>query len=309
MNKMNKRWINIPLVLAVLTPMNPVSAQDTRFMYNPDWSIPAEPVQIADQLYQVGTATLTSFLITSDEGHILIDVPLNENVDLVLANVHKLGFDPSDVEILLGSQAHYDHVGGFASMMEATGAELVLSELDGELVASGGRGDFFLGDRGMFRPARASRTVSHLETVTIGDRTLTAHLTPGHTKGCTTWSGEFTIDGEPERFVSICSLTAHPGYRLVGSDPSYPGIARDFCRSIAYLRGLSADIFASTHTAWFNLEEKTKAFQAGDRRAFVDPEGYVAFIDDSERAIAQKLTEEGEPGGCEAVLAREASVF
>ena len=91
----------------------------------------------------------------------------------------------------------------------------------------------------------------------------------------------------------------------MGPDPSYPGIARDFCQSIAYLRDLSADIFASTHTEWFNLEEKTKAFQDGNRRAFVDPEGYMAFIDDSDRAIAQKLMEEGEPDGCEAVMAGE----
>ena len=302
---MNKSSL-FSLVLVVIGCTNTDQAtQDTRFMYNPDWSIPAGPVQIADHIYQVGTATLTSFLITSDEGHILIDVPLEENVGLVLENVRKLGFDPLDIEILLGSQAHYDHVGGFALMMEETGAELMLSELDGELVANGGRGDFFLDDKGLFPPAHSSRTISHLETVTIGSHTLTAHLTPGHTKGCTTWSGEFTIDGEPEMFVSICSLTAHPGYRLVGPDPSYPGIARDFCQSIAYLRDLSADIFASTHTEWFNLEEKTKAFQDGNRRAFVDPEGYLAFIDDSDRAIAQKLMEEGEPDGCEAVMAGE----
>lgn len=266
------------------------------------WTEAIEPVPIADRLFDVGSADLTAFLLTSDEGHILIDAPLEENVELVLDNIRKLGFDPKDVKVQLASHAHFDHTGGIASMLEATGAELVLSEEAAKLVARGGRGDFFLGDDSGYAEAQADRTVRHLDTVTVGDVTLTAHLTPGHTKGCTSWSGTVTIDGEPVDFVSICSLSVLDGYQLVGNGESYPGIGRDFCASVAHLRSLEPDLFLASHGSFLGMARKIRALEAGDRRAFVDPEGYRSYLDRAQRRIEATLAEQGEPGGCAAVL-------
>jgi metallo-beta-lactamase class B len=275
-------------------------AQD--FQSPPEWTRPIEPFRIAEGLYWVGSADLSSYLFTSDAGHILVDAPLEENVDLVLGNIRKLGFDPRDVRILLASHGHFDHTGGMAKMVAATGAELVLSPAEAELVGAGGKGDFFLGDRAAYPPAKAARTLRHLEEISVGDRAMTAHLTPGHTRGCTSWSGTVKIGGKDHTFVSICSLSVLPGYRLAGGEPSYPRIARDYCSSVAHLRSLEPDLFLGAHGSFIGLEAKTKKLAAGDERAFVDPEGYAAYLDRSLERIEGTLAEQGMKGGCAAVL-------
>jgi metallo-beta-lactamase class B len=267
------------------------------------WTDSIEPFQVAERLYYVGSADLAAYLVTSEAGHILIDAPLEENVELVLGNIEKLGFDPEDVEVQLASHGHFDHTGGIASMLEATGAELVLSAQDTALVGNGGKGDFFFADRLGYRPAKAARTTSHLETVTVGANTLTAHLTPGHTRGCTSWSGTVTIGGDALTFVSICSLTVLDGYQLVGEATSYPGIARDFCASVEHLRSLSPDIFLASHGSFIGLAAKAERLRAGDRRAFVDPEGYRAYLDRAAQRIEAALEEQGHRGGCASILA------
>ncbi len=268
-----------------------------------NWTEAIEPFAIADGLYWVGSADLSSYLFTSDAGHILIDAPLEENVDLVLRNVEKLGFKPRDIEILLASHGHYDHTGGMATMLERTGAQLLLSPEDAELVGAGGRGDFFLGDRAAYKPAQSARTLRHLETVRIGVWELTAHFTPGHTKGCTSWSGTVKIAGRDQTFVSICSLSVLPGYALAGDHPSYPGIARDFCSSVAHLRTLTPDMFLGAHGSFIGLADKTEKLRAGDVRAFVDPAGYRAYLDRAQQQIEKTLADQGFAGGCERMLA------
>lgn len=290
------RDIRVSILLVALT--TPLDAQTPA-----NWTQAIEPFEIAAGLYYVGSADLTSFLITTSEGHILIDAPMQENVELIRGNIEKLGFDPAGVEIQLASHGHFDHTGGVASMIEITGAKLLLSEQDAILVGNGGRGDFFLGDRAAYLPATADRTIGHLETVTLGGITLTAHLTPGHTRGCTSWSGRARIDGETFEWVSVCSLTALNGYQLVGPEPSYPGIAVDFCSSIEHLRSLRPDIFLASHGSFIGLDEKSQALAAGDRRAFVDPAGYTDYLDRASASIESTLMNQGQPGGCAAVLA------
>lgn len=286
--------LSLPLLLA---------AASLQAQWPEAWTRPQEPFRIADNLYYVGSADLTAFLITSDEGHILIDVPLEQNVEMVVSNIEALGFDPEDIRIQLASHAHLDHAGGIRPMMDITGAELLLSEKDAALVAGGGKGDFHLRDRAPYPPAAASRTIDHLETVSLGGGALTAHLTPGHTMGCTSWSGEVVVDGETLSWVSICSLSVLPGYRLAGDDPSYPGIARDFCASVAHLRSLKPDIFLASHGSFIDLEAKLIELEAGDERAFVDPEGYTSYLDRAESNIEQTLEEQDWVGGCASVLA------
>ncbi len=278
----------------------PVAAQDWETPAS--WTSPIEPFQIALNLYWVGSEDLAAYLITTDEGHFLIDVPLAENVELVLGNIRKLGFDPADVRIQLASHGHFDHTGGIADALRATGAQLALSAADKTLVANGGRGDFHLADSAPYEAAEASLELVHLDKLRLGSTTLTAHLTPGHTRGCTSWSGTATIGGEELLWVSVCSLTVLDGYQLLGAEESYPGIAQDFCTSVAHLESLSPDIFLASHGSFIRAAEKREAVRAGNRRAFVDPEGYRAYLARARERIEKTLAEQGLPGGCAALL-------
>lgn len=276
----------------------PVHGQEPEFP--PSWTEAVEPVRIADDLYYVGSAGLAAYLFTSEAGHVLIDAPMRENVPLLLDNIRALGFDPSDIRVLLASHAHFDHVGGMAGMLEATGAELVLSEADAVYVGDGA--NFGLGVSGAYPPARAARTIGHLETVRMGDIELTAHLTPGHTPGCTSWSGTVRIAGEPYTFVSICSLTVLSMYRIAGGEPTYPGQGRDFCESVAHLESLDPEIFLAAHPGWFGFGPKRRARAGGDVTAFVERERYREYLARAKAAIETRLAEEGVRGGCEALL-------
>jgi metallo-beta-lactamase class B len=297
-------------VLTLTTTTQQQQPLPREFRAPADWTQAIEPFAITDGLYWVGTADLSSYLVTSDAGHILIDAPLEENVDRVLASIRKLGFDPADVRILLASHGHFDHTGGMATMLERTGAELVLTTEEAKLVGAGGRGDFHMGDSAAYRPAKAARTIGHLETVSVGEgarrRILTAHLTPGHTRG-TSWSGTTKIAGQDVTFVSICSLSVLPGYRLAGDAPSYPGIARDYCSSVAHLRSLETDIFLGAHGSFIGLDAKVEALAAGNARAFVDPDGYRAYLHRAQQQIEKTLAEQGHSGGCESILAAAAA--
>jgi metallo-beta-lactamase class B len=289
------------LLLSLLLPGVSLFAQSKQFEVQASWTGAIEPFAISDNLYYIGSQELTSYLITTDAGHIVIDAPLEQNVDMQLANIRKLGFDPQDVHLVIASHGHFDHTGGLAKLLEATGAVLVLSEADAELVENGGKGDFFLGDRAAYPPATATRTLEHLETVSLGGVTLTAHLTPGHTRGCTSWSGETTIDGDPVSFLSVCSLTVLQGYQLV-DQPSYPGIARDFCASVRHLERQAVDLFLASHASFIGLAQKVERLAQGDKRAFVDPEGYQAYLKLARERIEKTLAEQGQSGGCSAVL-------
>ncbi len=293
----------LQVTLLVLTSVLASAAQPPdNWIQPPNWTQPHEPFRIGDNLYYVGTAELTAFLIATEEGHILIDAPMKENTEAVLASIRKLGFDPEDVAIQLASHAHFDHTGGLASMLKATGASLHLSREAARLAGNGGKGDFFLGDSSAYPPARADVEIGHLDSVVLGDVTLTAHLTPGHTKGCTSWSGTTVIAGQERTWVSVCSLSVLSGYQLVGNEASYDGIARDFCQSVAHLKTLEPDVFLASHASFIGLARKYEQLAAGDENAFVDPERYAQYLERAERRIEQTLAEQGHSGGCAAVL-------
>jgi metallo-beta-lactamase class B len=265
------------------------------------WTAPIEPFEIADDLYWVGSADLGSYLFASDEGHILLDVPLEENVGMIVENIRKLGFDPNDIEILVASHSHFDHVGGLTLMRAITGARVVLSAADAEIIARGGEGPT---GAGAFTPIRADRIIQHLGSEQLGGWTLTAQITPGHTPGCTSWSGTATIDGTPLTFVLVCSLSVLPFYQLVGPEPTFPGMGAAYCNSLATLRALTPDIFLAPHGGWIDVEGKAQARARGDRRAFVDPEGYRTYLDEAAATIERTLTEQGHVGGCATLVTR-----
>lgn len=260
---------------------------------NPEWrswNEPVEPFRIAENLYYVGASDIASYLITTPEGHIVIDGGFVETAPQIEANVAKLGFKLSEVKILLNSHAHFDHAGGLAALKTATGAKLFASAADAPLLEAGGKGDFRFGDEGLFPAVAVDRRLADGEQVTLGGTTLTARLTPGHTRGATTWT--FQVGSLDAVIVSSASIL---DYRFVGKE-SYPGIAADFERTFATFKSLPVQIFLAPHGGFFDLAGKREraALGAGIRNPFVDPAGYQAWVARAEGAFLTELEKQKE---------------
>lgn len=254
------------------------------------WNRPVKPYRVIANIYYVGASDVTSFLITTPEGHILLDSGFAETVPLIRDNVKQLGFRLEDIKILINSHAHYDHAGGLAQLKELTGAKLMASEADAVLLASGGRDDFQWGDKLSYSPAEVDRRLRDKDTINLGGVTMTARLTPGHTKGSTTWTMQVKEAGKLLSVVFVGS-TSVPGYKLIGN-PKYPGIADDYAHTFRLLKGLPCDLFLSTHGSSFSMTEKMLRAERGEKNPFIDPEGYRRFIKQTERAFRQQLQKE-----------------
>jgi metallo-beta-lactamase class B len=250
-----------------------------------EWNQPVAPHRIAGPLYYVGMAGVTSYLVTTSAGHILVDGAFRESAPRILDNVRALGFRPEEVRALLSTHAHADHAGGLAEIKEKTGARLYAGAADVPLLARGGREDFAFGDRIPFPPVTADVAVKDGDLVRLGDLAVRAIATPGHTMGCTSWA--FTIEdgGRPLRVVVIGGTSA-PGYRLV-DNPKYPGIAADYEKTFARLKAEPAEIFLEGHGFAFALDER----RAG-RRPFVDPEGYRSRVAEAEKAFRDQVAKQ-----------------
>jgi metallo-beta-lactamase class B len=255
------------------------------------WNAPVAPFRIADGLYYVGTADLASYLFVDREGMILLDGGLEESAPLILENIRTLGFDPKRVRYLINSQAHFDHAGGLKALKDATRAELLASAADAELLENGGAGDFHQWeDDASYPPVRVDGWVRDGAKLTLGAITLTAHLTPGHTRGCTSWTMPVRVDGKRRNALFICGASA-PGYKLV-NNAAYPWIMDDFRRSFATWRKLPCDLFLGAHASYFGMAEKRGRMAAGRPNPFVDPQGCRAFLDKAERRIAEQAAKE-----------------
>jgi metallo-beta-lactamase class B len=260
---------------------------------NSKWNQPVPPFRIADNLYYVGAEGVASYLITTPAGDILIDTGFRETVPLVEASIRKLGFRVEDIRLLLISHGHFDHAGGMAAMKAATHARLLLSPAEAPLLERGGKDDFAFGDRYVYPPVTPDGLLSDGEPVRLGGEALTPHFTPGHTKGCTTWTMTVHDHGQLRHVVFACSLSA-PDYQVV-NNPKYPGIQKDFARSFATMRALPCDIFLAAHPWEFELDRKRAALAAapaGAANPFVDPAGCRAYIDRSEAALRERVAQQ-----------------
>jgi metallo-beta-lactamase class B len=257
---------------------------------SPDWTEPFPPFRIAGNLYYVGSKGLASYLVTTSQGHILINSDLEANVPMLEASIAQLGFKFSDVKILLISHAHWDHDAGSAKVKALTGAKYMVMDADVSVVESGGATDFHYGADSAMRypPVRVDRVLHDGDKVTLGDAVLVAHLTPGHTKGCTTWT--LTARDGPRTYhaVIICSPNVNAGYKLV-DNTKYPGIASDYERMFRVLESLPCDLFLGAHGAYFDLDAKYARFKAGATDAFVDPAGCATFIAQKKAAFHAEL--------------------
>lgn len=250
---------------------------------------PVEPYRILGNLYYVGASDVTSFLVATPAGLILIDGGFAETVPMIRKNVETLGFKMKDVKILLNSHAHVDHAGGLAAIKKQTGAKLAVSQADAVLLANGGRGDHLFGDRYSYESVTADRILKDGDQVGLGGATLTAHLTPGHTKGCTTWTMKVAEGGKSYDVVFVCSTTVLAGVSLT-NNVKYPNVASDFEQTFRTLRGLPCDIFLGAHASFYDGVKKAESLRQGAKpNPFIDPAGYKAYVDRSEKEFRERL--------------------
>jgi metallo-beta-lactamase class B len=282
-----KRSARVSAAVASILVASTASSQD------PTWTEPFPPFRIADNLYYVGSKGLANYLITTPQGHILINSDLEANVPLIRASIEQLGFKFSDVKILLISHAHWDHDAGSAKVKELTGAKYMVMDADVSVVESGGRTDFhYASDATALYPrTRVDRVLHDGDQVKLGDVVLVAHLTPGHTKGCTTWTLTVRDGGKTYDAVIIGSPNVNPGYNLV-DNAKYPTIADDYERTFRVLKSLSCDVFLGAHGSYFGLDAKYARRRAGAADAFVDPSGCAAFIAQKEREFRAELAKQ-----------------
>jgi metallo-beta-lactamase class B len=252
-----------------------------------NWQV--TPVKIADNLYYVGGYDAAAYLLTGDKGHILIDGAYADSAPLILTNIVSLGFKPADVKIILNTHGHFDHAAGIAALKRATGARLYASLAEAQLIEAGGRGDFHFNDQFAYEAVRVDNRLSDRETVSLGSLALMAHITPGHTKGCTSWAWATMIKGKAHAVLLNCSIS------LLGAplknNRRYPTIASDFAATFTRLESLGCDIFLMPHGTQFDASAKAKAALGGDESAFVDPIGCKAFIANGKRKFEQALAE------------------
>jgi metallo-beta-lactamase class B len=253
---------------------------------NPDWVEAVEPFRIHDNIYFVGTRGLSSFLITTPEGHFLLDGGMPENASVIAQNIATLGFDVLDVKFLLNSHAHFDHSGGLAALKAISGATMVASEGDRSALEGG----FYLGSESDAElrapPVKVDRIIADGEDLSLGGVTLTAHLTPGHTKGCTSW----TMNSRGLEVLFFCSATVAAN-RLV-NPPQYEGIVEDYRSTFAKLKNWRPDIFLANHPSVSGIEERRVRQLAGDERAFIDRESFPVVVQMLEAAFERALAEQ-----------------
>jgi len=278
-------------LLALLLFAAPLLAQTPA-----EWTTPLAPFQIADNLYYVGSRDLASYLVTTPAGLILIDSSLPASPPLIRRSVEQLGFRWSDIKVLLISHAHSDHAGGSAQILRETHARYMVMDADVATVESGGLEDP-LYRRREYPPAHVDRVLHDGDTVSLGvpgngGVTLTAHKTPGHTPGCTTWTLRVTQHGQPRTVVIVggFTVTTHRLVATPGHPATYPGVAQDFQHTFDVLKSLPCDIFLGAHGIYFDMLAKlARADPADPEAVWVDPEGYRREVAAHERDFLTEL--------------------
>ncbi len=255
------------------------------------WYEPFPAHKVIGNVYYVGSKDLATYLITTPEGHILINSGFEQTVPLIRTGVESLGFKMRDIKILLASHAHSDHVAGHALARELTGAKVYVMRGDDKVIASGGEGQY-LYTRSRWTPCPVDRVLEDGDEVKLGGVTLIARRTPGHTKGCTTWTWRVTEDGKARDVVVIGSPNVNPGFRLV-DNKDYPEIADDYAKTFSILKALPCDIFLGAHGGYYGMIEKyERGKKDPTKNPFIDPDGYRAYVTEKEKAFRATLAEQ-----------------
>lgn len=251
------------------------------------WTAPFEPFQLIDNIYYVGTDGIAVYIIKTSDGLILMDTGVPQSTGMIKDHIAKLGFKVSDIKIILNSHAHFDHTGGFAEIKKETGAQLIAGARDKPLLESGTYpGDEKNTDIG-FPSVKVDRTVTEGDKVTLGGTTLTAHATPGHSPGCTSW--EMTVkDGSENREVLFfCSGTVALN-RLVGN-PTHAGIVDDYRSTYAKVKAMKIDVLLGPHPEVYGMQAKRAAMKDGAPNPFVKPGELATYAATLEQDFDKQL--------------------
>ncbi|HEY2018256.1 MAG TPA: subclass B3 metallo-beta-lactamase [Bryobacteraceae bacterium] len=255
-----------------------------------DWTEPFPAHKVIGNVYYVGSRGLASYVVATSQGLILINSSLVESVPLIRESVEKLGFHFNDVKILLISHAHWDHCAGSAKIKALTGAKYMVMDADVPEIEAGGKGNFQYGNsqQSLYPATKVDRVLHDGDEVKLGDTVLTAHLTPGHTKGCTTWTMKTQDGGKSYDVVVVGSPNVNPGYKLVGN-ALYPQIAQDYERMFRVLKGLHCDVFLGAHGEYYGMAAKYPRMKGGAANPFIDPQGYASYVAEREQAFRTEL--------------------
>jgi metallo-beta-lactamase class B len=279
----------VMLLLAAAVSVHAVTAQ-AQFRQPESWTQPVEPFTVIGNIHYVGTAGLASFLITTDEGHVLLDGALPESAAQIEANIKTLGFKLTDIKYLLNSHAHFDHSGGLAQLKQDTGALLIASQGDRSALEGG----FYLGSEDVAAlkapPVKVDRVMADGETLKLGTTVLTANLTPGHTRGCTSWSMPVLAQGEKQQVLFFCSSTV--AFNRLVDPPQYPGIVEDYEKTFLRAKTLKVDVFLGAHPEFFGMAAKRARLAAGAPNPFIDPRQFSAYMVKSEADFRRLLAEQ-----------------
>jgi metallo-beta-lactamase class B len=256
------------------------------------WNTPTEPFRIIGNIHYVGTNGLAVYLIVSPQGHMLIDTALPEATSQIRSSIAKLGFKVADIKYLLNTHAHLDHTGGFAELKKETGAQLIAGAADRPLLEGG----YYPGQEQTvelrFPPVKVDRTVGDGDTVALGDITMTAHATPGHTPGCTTWTMSVREGNEDHQAIFFCSATVALN-TLVGH-PTYPGIVDDYRKTFERVGDIKGDVFLAPHPEMYDMPGKRARMAPGAPNPFVNAKDFPAYIEtlkkDFEASLAKQTS-------------------
>jgi metallo-beta-lactamase class B len=276
------------LVLAAPTATDP-----------PEWSTPIKPFRIADNLYYVGSKDLASYLIATPQGNILINSSTESSVPLIKSAIQQAGFKYADTKVLLISHAHRDHAAGSAQIIKETGARYMVMDDDVSVVESGGRSDFIYGDT-QYPATTVDRVLHDGDIVRLGGTILVAHKTPGHSRGCTTWTMKILEGARTLDVVIVGGWHVNPGYRLVKTaarPDSYPGIATDYEHTFDVLKSLPCDVFLGAHGIYFGMLGKLERLKsAPGSDVWVDAKGYQAAVADWQQEFREELKKQQRAG-------------
>jgi metallo-beta-lactamase class B len=283
------RRIFLPALLASLC----MAQQPSGVQRNPDWFKPFPPFKIIGNIYWVGTWDLSTYLITTSQGNILINTGFPDTVPQIKEGIEKLGFKLSDTKILMATHGHIDHVAGMAELKRMTGAKMIMSEQDAVLLEDGGKSDFRFGDgvHQQFEPVKVDQRLKNGDKVRLGDVEITAHHHPGHTKGATSYTLTVKENGKDYHVIIANMPGINPGVKVSGM-PKYPAIATDYGRSFHDLKEMQIDVFLASHAAQFKLHDKYKPGDPYNPDRFVDPKGFRTELDRLEKLYRDQLAQE-----------------
>ncbi len=283
--------------LAWSTPVDHAKAAERCFPG--EFSLPAfwtrsyEPHRVIGNLYAVGNAGLSAYLITTDDGHILVNTMLEGSMQEIKSGVEALGFRMQDIRILLTTQAHFDHTADLAKIKALTGAEMYATPDDARVLEDGGASDAHFGhcEEFLFTPIKVERRLADGETFELGGVTITTHHHPGHTEGSSSYSWQVIENGKEYNVAIVNMGTINDGKQLL-IEPTYPGVAEDFAMTFHKQRQMNIDVWVSSHPQQYNLMGKHRLGQPYHPETFVDPEGFLAEVNKLAEVYRKQLNAE-----------------